>query len=288
MGILNRLFRSTEATAKEIELDDAAIAKAWKRYLEVLSYKKDLILRGGFGAVEDLNRVKKQLTLELTDLSRERKTESQLISDLEAIEHSKKVKRVQRLEQCLGYARTKHEYVYQLLRHLHSILQTEMNIVRRLLYSSRNRDRLVSHLRSQVQLELEIVAQIQKIKSFRDLFLALVKGEHIIHTMDAAEKKLLKKMDNEMSKIFSGETTKGITLQWVQVVFDAIENKALEAVDAGTLEFHPDMDFEFVNRPEFVELVRESRQEFSGRKVSEKMITVFTHLFREWYNHERD
>ncbi|MBI2103037.1 hypothetical protein HYT55_04310 [Candidatus Woesearchaeota archaeon] len=131
MGLLNHLFRSAEATAREIEVDDKAIVRVWKEYLLLLPFKKDLILRKGFGSGEDLNRVKKQLTLELTDLSRERKTESQLISDLEAIEHSRKVKRVQRLEHCLGYARTKHEYVYQLLRHLHSILQTEMNLVRR-------------------------------------------------------------------------------------------------------------------------------------------------------------
>lgn len=106
--------------------------------------------------------------------------------------------------------------------------------------------------------------------------------------MDVGEKKLLKKMGKEMSKVFSGEITKGITLQWVQVVFDAIGDKALEAVEAGRLDYHPDMDFEFVNRPEFVELVRESRQKLGGRTVSKQMITVFTHVFREWYNHERD
>ncbi len=298
MGLLNHLFRSAESIAKEIELDDKVILKAWKEYLKTIPLKKRAVLSlrdipsssfpaRGSPLARVLSELSGLLTLELTDISREERTEAELLSDLDLVEHSQKVKRVQRLEHCLAYAKTKYEYAYQLLHHLHLILQMQINLVKRLA-SSRARQKLISHLSSQLELELGIIAQIQKIKDFHNLFLALVKGEHIVHTMDVAEKKLLKKMGKEMNKIFSGETTNGITLQWVQVVFDAIEDKALEAVDAGRLEYHYDMNFEFVNRPEFVNLVRESRQKLSGRRVSEQMVTVFTHLFRKWYNHERD
>ena len=96
-------------------------------------------------------------------------------------------------------------------------------------------------------------------------------------------------MQTEMDKIFSSEITKGITYEWTMTVFEAIEDKVHEGVANGMFPgYHPDIDFEFANRPEFVDLVRESIQNLRKRKVSEQMINVFVHLFREWYNHGRD
>jgi len=71
-------------------------------------------------------------------------------------------------------------------------------------------------------------------------------------------------------------------------VFNAIEDKVHELVANDLLDQHPDMDFEFINRPMFVELAAEVIQTLKPRKVSEQMIDVFVNLFREWYNHERE
>lgn len=107
--------------------------------------------------------------------------------------------------------------------------------------------------------------------------------------MDSREKRLLKKMQKGISKIFSNEINEGITYEWAMAVFNAIEDRVHEGVANGMFPgYHPDIDFEFANRPEFVDLVRESIQTLRKRKVSEQMINVFVHLFREWYNHERD
>ena len=291
MGLLNHLFGSTESIAKEIEADEESIIKHWKHYLDTISKKKEIIeklqLDNNFQI--NLQELKKLLELELVDISSEEREESEIISDLEAIEHSQKVKRVHKLEQCLGYAETKYEYVYGLLHQLHSILKFQMHIVVKLQIKSKDTEKLISHLKSQLELELEILNKIEKIETFHNLFSALIKGEHIIRSMDSREEQLLKKMQKGVSKIFSNEINEGITYEWAMTVFNAIEDKVHEGVANGMFPgYHPDIDFEFANRPEFVDLVRKSIQSLRKRKVSERMINVFVHLFREWYNYERD
>ncbi len=292
MGLLNHLFGSAESIAKELETDDESIIKHWKHYLSTVSRKKEIIkyvwtrLEADFQ--NNIQELKNLLNLELVDISDEGREESELISDIEVIEHSQKVKRVHKLEQCLGYAETKYEYVYRLLHQLHSSLKSQMHIVNKLISGSGNTEKLISHLKLQIELEIEIIKKIEQIETFHSLFLALIKGEHIIRTMDAREGRLLKKMQKGVGKIFSNEITEGITYDWTMTVFNAIEDKVHELVANDLLDQHPDMDFEFVNRPIFVELVREVIQNLRPRKVSEQMINVFVHLFREWYNHERE
>lgn len=280
MGILNQLFGSTESIAKDMEKDDQAILKIWRDYLDTVPKKN----------VNNLQELRKLLELELIDIHKEERDEKELISDLEAVEHSKKVKRVHRLEQCLGYAETKHEYVHELLQHLYSILRHQMRLVDKLLAGSKNSEKLIAHLKSQLELELETIKKIEGIKTFHELFSVLVKGEHIIKTMDSREKRLLKKMQNGMSKIFTNEVKEGITYEWAMTVYDEVQDLVMdhEALLAKGYDPHDDVDFEFVNKPEFIELVRETIKNIRKREVSEQIINVFVHIFREWYNHGRD
>ncbi len=287
MGLLNRLFGSAESLAKEIEEDEKAIIKCWKDYFNTIPRKKAIIekLKLGRFFQSKVQELKKLLDLELVDISGEEIEESEIISDIESMEHSRKIKRVHRLEQCLRYVETKHEYVYHLLHQLHTSLKAQLHIVNKLLSGSKNTRKLLSHLKLQLELELEIIKKIEQIETFHDLFSALARGEHIIRTMDKKEKKLLKKMQKGIPKIFSNELTEGITYEWAMAVFNAIEDKVHEGVANGMFEgYHPNIDFQFANRPEFVDLVRESIQKIRKRKVSEQMITVFVRLFREWYN----
>lgn len=294
MGLLTRLFASTEAVAKEIEVDEEFIIQHWKHYLSTISKKKTIIadLSSDDNFQKNLEELKKLLELELTDISNEEKEESELINDLEAIDHNQKIKRIQRLKQCLGYAETKYEYAYKLLHQLDLILKSQIHIVLKLQAGSKDSKKLIAHLKSQIELELDILNKIESIEkkeSFHTLFLALIKGEHIIKTMDSKENKMLKKMQKDVSKIFSNEINEGITYQWAMMVFNAIEDKIHEGVANGMFpNHHPNIDFEFVNKPEFVDLARESIYSLRKRKVSEQMITVFVNLFREWYNHDRD
>ncbi|MFH1972060.1 MAG: hypothetical protein ABIJ18_01130 [archaeon] len=289
MGLLNNFFSSTESTAKEIQADEKSIIKHWKHYLGTLSRKEDIISKLRLKDFQtNLQELKQLLDLELVDISSEEKEESELIFDLESIEHSQKVRRVEQLEQCLGYAETKYEYVHGLLFQLHLVLKSQMRLVEKMQTGSNDPKKLLAYLKLKFELELEIMDKIKEIGTFQDLFLALIKGEYIIQSMDSKEKKLFKKMQKGMDAIFSDEINEGITYEWTMTVFKAIEDKVHEGVANGMFDgYHPDIDFEFANRPEFVDLVRESIQKLKKRKVSEQMINVFVHLFREWYN-QRD
>lgn len=279
MGLLNHLFGSSESIAVEIESDDEKIVKHWQDYLKTVSKKN----------ADNPQELRKLLLLELTNICEEEKEEKELIDDLERIEHSKKIKRIHKLDQCLRYVETKYEYVYNLLHELDIVLKSQMHIAEKLLAKSENSEKLRSHLKSQFELEQSIITKISDVKTFHELFLALVKGEHIIHAMDAKEKKLLFLMQKGVGKIFSNEITEGITYDWAMDVFNSIEDKVHEGVANGIFPgYHPDIDFEFANRPEFVDLAKESIQKLRKRPVSEQMLNTFVHLFREWYNHERD
>ncbi len=291
MGLLNTFFKSKEALAKEIKEDDDSIIKYWKHYLSTISRKKEIITQLNLDhiSIDDLRELKRLLVLDLVDVSDEEKKESELIADLDIIEHSQKIKKIHKLEQCLDYAKTKYDYLYELLYKLHSILILQLEILTKLQLETKNMEQLLSHLKSQFELEITILNKIEKIESFQELFLALIKGEHIIKTMDSTEKIMLEKMKIGVGQIFSNELTQGITCDWAMTVFDAIEDKVREGISNGMfLGYHQDIDFEFVNRPEFVDLARDSISHLKKGTVSEQMITVFVHLFREWYNHERD
>jgi len=297
MGLLNYFFGSTEANAKEITLDNDTILKIWKEYLETVPAKNAII--GKLHADKNLNsslqELKKLLDLELTDISGEERDEAEILADLEKIEHEERIKKVKRLKQCVGYAKTKYEHVFGLLQHLHSILQAQMNLVAMLLAGSEDAETLISHIKAQVELEQEVIKQVKGIKTFDALFSALAKGEHIIQQMTPREKLLYKRM----KKLFISDVQiTGITSDWAAAVYDAVENRILEITAEMTVPGidNPDIDFEFVNRPEFIDLVRETIQRLRPEEargtikrvrqkgVSEETINAFVSLFRAWYN----
>ncbi|HLD05352.1 MAG TPA: hypothetical protein VJG90_06550 [Candidatus Nanoarchaeia archaeon] len=230
MGLLNRLFSSPESTGKKIEVNDLAIQKIWRDYLETTSTKKAIIEQLGSG--EDLSNLlhllKRLLSSELVDLSNEEKREEELLADLERIEHTKRIKRVQRLKQCLGYAETRHEYVYRLLEQLHSGLKIQMHLVESLLANPQHPDKLITHLKQQFELETKIIQKINQIETFQSLFAALVKGEHIILKMDLKEERLLRLMEERLRKIFSQEITEGITYRWAITVFNKVQDIVMD------------------------------------------------------------
>ncbi|MBI5390748.1 hypothetical protein HZB02_04610 [Candidatus Woesearchaeota archaeon] len=293
MGLLNRMFGSTEDQANEMLKDEEKILAIWKDYLKTIPQKKAVTERlekkkRELDSAADLQELRELLILELSEIGDEERKEKDLIKDLEAVEHNQKIKRIHRLEECLGYAETKYEYVHQLLKQLHEALQHQIHLVNRLLLKPKHPEKLISHLQQQVELEDTTLSKIKEVKTFHDLLVALATGEHLIHRMDAAEKKLLNRMQKKMKLIVAGQIQEGETYEWAMAVFNAIEDNVHQAVEDSLLDHHPHVDFEFVNRPEFVELVRKKRDDIKHRSVPEQMISVFVYVFREWYNHERD
>ncbi|MBI2135700.1 hypothetical protein HYU06_01365 [Candidatus Woesearchaeota archaeon] len=299
MGILNRLFGSTGSIAEKSVKDEEVIAKAWKDYVDTVPKKEDIINKLPYLFGERKAHLQKLIGLlksELVDIKIGEKEEDDLISNIHAIEHSKKIRRADRLEDCLRYINTRYEYVHALLFHLYALLKSEANIAEKMKNSDiRKYRKLNDKLKSELAVEKTILAKINDISTFHQLLIDLVKGEKIIATMDSSERKLYKKMSVEMGSVLSGKLNRGVLYNLTGGVFNAIKYKVHNAIGnapkikpESIYAYHDSVDFEYVNRSEFVTLVR---QIIKIQKItdvmSEQSIKVFVHLFREWYNHER-
>ncbi|MFH1590938.1 MAG: hypothetical protein ABIC95_03340 [archaeon] len=293
MTYINRIFGSVEGIAEDEILDGELILKKWEEYKDTIPEKKKIIaeLPTNFGERKaPLRRLKQLLTLEIIDIRGTKTRADDMVKNFESLEHSTRKKRVERLTVCLSYDESKVVHLYKLLCHLYVGLKTTWHVVEKL---EKNRNlrkygKLVSQLASELTLEDLVLNRMSDVDVFRDLFVALVKREKVIKIMDVNEKRLLRRMQKRMADIFSGAIKTGITLDWTQAVYDQIRIKVQEAYDKGILEGHPDINFHFVNGPAFVSLVRDTIQQGRGKAVSERMIAVFVHIFRDWYKHEID
>ncbi len=297
MGIFTKLFGSAESAAKKGELTAKEIEALWQQILKIYSSKREIILNLGKAAnlKESIASLYPLIDSEIKDVSLEEKSESNLISDLEKIEHSHKIKNLHRIENCLAYPENHYEYVLHLMHKLHSCLKSQMHIVKKLRNSPKNPEKLVSHLAMQHEIEHEIIMKMQnaatfKAKSSIQLFAALATGEHILKEMDKREKKLLAKMEAGVNKILMQESNlaSGITHEWIIDVYNKVQDivEKGEAIIARGFDQHPYVDFEFVNHSQFVELAAESIKTLKkGKgKVSDQMINTFVRIYRDWYN----
>lgn len=286
MRLLNRFFTSQESLAKDAALKEEDFLRAWNDYHKTVDEKSVLIeFLSKDNYQKTVPKLQKLLALELSEIEGEKRTERKLISDLQSIEHDGRIQRVHNLRDRLGYAETKHKYIYKLLNELHNAIVAQMHIVEKL-PSAKDVDSLISHLKSQSAVEREIIKQIESRETFHELFLALVKGEHIIDKMDAKEKQLLKKMELVLKNVRSDKGQKSKVYQWVDKVFKGVQDQIGEFIarhEEDEVGNNPHIDFEYVNHPEFVDFVRWCSLE-SGKKASEQMINIFVHAFREWYN----
>jgi len=312
MTYINRVFGSVKDIAENEIMDGKIILGKWEDYLDTIPEKKEIIakLPYAFGRRRaPLRRLKQLLTLEIVDIRAAKKVEDDMIHNLESLEHSERMKRVERLEACFAYVESHDRYIYNLLCHLYVILRSELRLAEKL---GKNKDirkyrKWVGLLTSELTMERSALNQMYELDEFHDIFLALVKREKVIKSMDAREKRLLRTMQKRVDKINSGEISTGITQEWGTAVFNAVKIKVQKAYDNGILGWdNPHVDFRFVNGPEFVDLARgtiyairfkkererypeESIFNFPKRKeVSKQMINVFVYTFREWFNSKLD
>ncbi len=286
MGLLNRFFKSQEDVAKDIVLKDEDFLRIWKEYHQTFSEKEKLINAITTDNYQQLlPRLQTLLDLELSDIEGEEKIEVHLIGDLQSIEHDKRILRVQNLHNRLAYAETKYKYIYKLLNELHNALTSQLHIVTQPPPGTYPTV-LISYLKSHFAIEKEVLKQIESRETFHELFLTLVKGEHIVGRMDAKEKQLLKRMELVMQGVLSNMRKKGNVYQWADKVFKGVQNQIGEYIarhEEDEVGNNPDVDFEYVNHSEFIDFVRQCAVELD-EKPSEQMINVFVHTFREWYN----
>ena len=283
MGFFDRFFGSAESISSDLELNDEKVINEWRQYVRSIAEKKNL----ADNLPIDTIRFREIIKNDLAEIHNEEEFEEQIIKDLKAIKHESRVKRVHRLEHTLDYAETKYIYTYKLFENIYSILKIEFHLIS-LIDKSISGRKLILNLRNQINLELLIIEKIKKIDSrqspntFSRLFLELVRGERIIGELDSREKILLKRMQ----KIFSNEIPEAITYKWVDAVNESIIDEIHEAVANGLiLGYHPDIQFEFVNRSMFIDLVRKTIQSLKTRgKISERMIKIFVEIYRQGFN----
>ncbi|MCH8080642.1 MAG: hypothetical protein IIA06_12845 [Proteobacteria bacterium] len=130
-------------------------------YFEIERDRKDLEVTI---FIDDLLGMRKKFVINLE------KDEDDLVLNLQSLEHSKKIKRVHRLEDCLRYFDTRHEYVYELLRHLYSILKSEGTSLLKLkaVKELRKYRKVVSHLKSEFEVEQTLLRKIEDIEELKE------------------------------------------------------------------------------------------------------------------------
>ena len=292
MGVLD-FIRSDDVLAENVQLDDKKIISIWNKYLRTFEEKGKLI----FSIKEDdmsqsVIKLRVLLDIELIDISKSEDLEEDVIEDLRKLGHSENLKRIHKLQRCLGYAETTYEYVHALMKKLYSIIILEVRCADKEDFAIDD----VNELKELYNLELEIInktktfSKTQRRETFQEVFVSLVAGERIIKRMNNTEKRLMRSMKRVMDKVLTTnedeQINEGIIFAWVADVVNAIDDEIGEGIAnflfSGDNE---DINLEFVNKPQFVDLVREKRRALTQDRISEESINVFVHLFREWYNH---
>lgn len=285
MGLLDIYF-STEAEAKSAISDTRKALQIWNDYLATVKPKRELIagMRAGGTLPSTATQLEKVMKTELVDLGNEEKTEIALIKEFEAIEHAKELKRIKQLEYALSRKETHHEYIHWMLAKLYGVLRNEMHIVKLLEGDVKDASTLILDLRRQLELEEKIIGQISTLETFPDFFTGLLAGIHIAKRLDVAERRMAGHLSSRMKRIFANEITEGVTYEWADSVFKSMEEKVQLLLNMKAYEHHTDVDLEYANSPEFVNLVRETIQRLRQRPVSDRMIAAFVYLFRELYH----
>lgn len=286
MGILNRIFGSTESVATTAEYDDEVHLKIWNEYKKTIAEKEQIIrkLPTLFGQKKDaIQKLQQFLDLDLVYIHTGEQKEDDLVKNILALEHSKKIKRVQLLESRLAYAETKYRYAYELLRHIYSTLKSEAKALKKLTTATdvRKYRKLTELLQSELVIEKMLCEKIEERESISKLIIDLVKGEHNIKILNSKEKRIIKSFQK-------GSPASGITNKWINAIFEGMTDAIHELIAEGAIDSHPDADSEFVNRPEFVDFARKTIKNLRRKPVSEETINAFVYLFREKYTYERD
>ena len=123
MGILD-FFKSKKAMKENIGKDNKTLIQIWKKYIATLSEKGELISKlKPSNLKESAKKLKKLIYEELVDITLEDDESEVVLFDLRELEHSHKLKRLHRLEACLGYAETRYEYLHSLINNLIAVLR---------------------------------------------------------------------------------------------------------------------------------------------------------------------
>jgi hypothetical protein len=288
MGYLEHIFSSGEKKANQADKDDEKIIAAWSAYENTIPEKVKIInaLKDSEEKTVLLDRLIQLLKQDLIDISNIERFDADIVSCMQFLKHYDKIEHIRLLEDRLSYTKLKYQFTFELFLHIFSALQIEDRIAKKFRLSPFIWDyhEFFNTFEPQLSIEKAAIEKIGDMTDFHTFLVRLAKGEHKIHLMDSDEKNLIRLLKNKMTKIFNQEITEGLICDWALKLYNAAE----DIIQQNVAEMQGgNVDFEFVNRPEFYKLARRVMEDTRKKPVSQKMLNVLVYLFREWYNHER-
>ena len=289
MGLLNWYF-SDERKAKKALYSDKQIEALWKEYIQSFRKKKEIAQSLTPNDLTPLKSLSMILKKEFYSFKEDDEYMKEMIAEVSSLSHSERMKRLKRMGQCLDYEKTRLEYVHYLTMEIGDVLLMETNYLKKMMKDGRTAKDLVPPFIKEVQLEEKLIEKINKITLFHPVFVSLARDEHLFRMLDERKGSLRKRMWGRMfaedrESIFGGGITEGVTYEWAMKTLEMTKNAISEAHASESIDSHPDYGYEFVNRPEFLEVVKTALLEVRGRGASQKLILVFTNHFRSWFNY---
>ncbi|GEM_PF-4650828 len=246
---------------------------------------------------QQLPILRRLLQNELVELGEMERTDAELVANLQAFHRDKAIKRAKRLDACLGYAEMKEEHVHYFLIQLYHTLRSEWAAVLLLEKGVGNIAEIIEKLKGLWSVEKALLDQMSKrdangngvfvdAGSFKgsvvDLFSKLVRGEHVIHSMDEHMRELVQQLMPQMREDpVAG--TRGRLVDFIENIHQAVKDRINELVASGDELQHEHLDFDVVNRPDFIELVRAKNAEHSAG-LDEDELRAFVLIYRNWFN----
>ncbi|MCX6707399.1 MAG: hypothetical protein NT001_04645 [Candidatus Woesearchaeota archaeon] len=275
------LFADTTHVERDLVQNYEKVLRSWYHYIDSFPDKERMLLSQSI----NFSELRNMISIELVDISGEEKSEEDLISDLQEVDHDYKVRKLHRIEETLYHAEKKYEYVYNLVRSIHYRLKNELHLLDKIAANSANYDKLITHLKNEIELERILVDKIKRIDEeqgagkFDKLFKSLLTGKQVIINIESRKGKLFDAIQNKGS-----EEPNSVVYKWVDAVLAKVEDAISDAVSNGDIPCSPNADFEFVNSGFFEKMARDTIRSISPAGVSERTIEIFVHNFRETYN----
>lgn len=286
IGLLNRLLSSREnlaVLAHKLELTEEYCEYCWQQYRGTVAVKHRILQALTPSTCSKQDELGKLLLQELTFLNRDVRAEEEVVKDIDAISHERRMEHITRVEEAFRYPIRKCRYVYELLMHLHRTLQLQIELYS-LLKDMSNPEKVISKLQEQAKIEAEICTELDELSKLSKSIHQLVTGAYVMEKMSTREERTLNAFRNKLNPVFAEERSKGVFYDWaVQVIngiYDAVEREITE----GNLDSHQNADMEFVNGPNFVAFVRSCAPKRT-REITESQLKLFVETFRDWYTY---
>jgi len=298
MGLLNRYFSLPEKLAQDIVSEGTKHIDILRDYVASALQKRDVILSLTLANYsQQLPVLRRLLQNELVELGDMERTDAELVANLHAFHRDKAIKRAHRLDACLGYAEMKEEHVHYFLVQLYHTLRSEWTAVLLLEKGVGNAVEVIEKLKGLGDVEKALLDQMSTrdaagnrvfvdASSFKgsvvDLFSQLVRGEHVIHGMDRRMRDLVREIMPQMRED-PAAGTRGKLADFIEIIHQALNDRIHELVTNGEELHHVHIDFDVVNRPDFIELVRVKNAEQKAG-LSENQLLAFVLIYRNWFN----